>query len=69
MDWLTGFCRRLKSAGLDGLLVVIDEFATLQGLVTTAADVAGYEDVLEALGWLVPQRLRDYSTGGFGVTP
>lgn len=67
VDWLVSFCRRLKGAGFDGLLVVIDEFATLQGLVTAAADVAGYEDVLEALGWLVPDRLRDDPASGFGV--
>lgn len=67
VDWLATLCRRLQNAGFDGLLVVIDEFATLQNLATTTADVAAYEDILESLGWLVPQRLVQQDNSTFGI--
>lgn len=68
VDWLTGLSDRLQAVGFDGLFVVIDEFATLQNLATSQADVSAYEDVLEALGWLVPERLRQRPESTFGVT-
>jgi hypothetical protein len=67
VDWLMGLCGRLEREGFDGLLVVIDEFATLQRLAVSSADVAAYEDILESLGWLVPQRLSQRSNNRFGV--
>lgn len=67
VDWLTSLCGRLEGEGFDGLLVVIDEFATLQRLATAPSDVAAYEDILESLGWLVPQRLLQRENNRFGV--
>ncbi|MGH7860700.1 MAG: hypothetical protein ACREOS_00520, partial [Candidatus Dormibacteraceae bacterium] len=67
VDWLTSLCRRLRDHGFDGFLVVVDEFATLQNLATAKPDVAAYEDVLESLGWLVPQRMHQQADNDFGV--
>ncbi len=67
VDWLATLCARLENAGFDGLLVVIDEFATLQNAVPAGPDAAAYEDLLESLGWLVPQRLLLQASSTFGL--
>lgn len=59
VDWLFNLCIRLQAEGFDGLLVVVDEFATLQNLAVSGPDVAAYEDILESLGWLVPRRCAE----------